>query len=113
MTATVPCKVLVADDEPAICVLIVDELSQRGYQCTIATDPEHAIALLDGEAFDLIITDISMPRLSGLDVLLHATRKAPDCRVVLMTAYGTRDFVAQALSLGAFDYVEKPFEPGE
>ena len=113
MTETGSCRVLVVDDEPEICVLIADELCRQGYQCTIATDPERAIALLGVMAFDLVITDICMHRLSGLEVLICAKRNTPACRVVLMTACGTRDFVAQALDLGAFDYVEKPFEPGE
>ena len=108
-----PYRVLVVDDEPAVCALIGDELRPQGYDCTVATKPEQAIALLGGGAFDLILADISMPRLSGLDVLIYAKRKAPDCRVVLITAHGTRDHVAQALFLGAFDYVEKPFEAGE
>jgi len=111
--ATGPYRVLVVDDEPAVCALIQDVLRQQGCDCTVATEPEQAIALLDGDAFDLILADISMPRLSGLDVLVCAKRKAPDCRVVLITAHGTRDRVAQALFLGAFDYVEKPFGAGE
>ena len=70
-------RVLVVDDEPAVCALIGDELRQEGYDCTVATEPEQAISLLDGDAFDLILADISMPRLSGLDVLVCAKRKAP------------------------------------
>lgn len=112
MTASGLRRVLVVDDEQEVCALVGDELSQHGYDCQLATEPEQALALLDEGAFDLVITDISMPRLSGLDVLLYARRKAPDCRVVLMTGHGKRDYVAQALFLGAFDYVEKPFAAG-
>jgi DNA-binding response OmpR family regulator len=86
--ATGPYKVLVVDDEPAVCALIGDELRQQGYDCTVATQPEQALVLLDGDAFDLILLDISMPRLSGLDVLVCAKRKAPDCRVVTPQAIG-------------------------
>jgi len=111
--ATGPYRVLVVDDEPAVCAFIQDEFRQQGYDCTVATEPEQAIALLDGDAFDLILADISMPRLSGLHVLVYAKQKAPDCRVVLITAHGTRDHVAQALFLRAFDCVEKPFEASE
>jgi len=110
---TGPYRVLVVDDEPAVSALIGDELRRHGYDCTVATQPEQAIRLLDADTFDLILTDISMPRLSGLDVLVYAKRKAPDCRVVLITAHNTRDHIAQALFLGAFDYVEKPFQAGE
>ena len=97
--ATGPHRVLVVDDEPAVCSLIGDQLRRQGYDCTVATQPEQAIGLLDGGAFDLILLDISMPRLSGPDVFVCAKRKAPDCRVVLITAHGTRDCVAQALFL--------------
>jgi putative two-component system response regulator len=110
---TCPYRVLVVDNEPAVCALIQDELRQQGYECKIATDAEQAVVLLGRQAFEVMIVDISMPRLSGLDVLVCSKRKAPDCRVVLITAHGTRDLVARALFLGAFDYVEKPFKPGE
>ena len=92
--ATGPYRVLVVGDEPTVCALIGDHLRQQGYDLTVATEPEQAIALLDGGALDLILTDISMPRLSGLDVLVCAKRKPPDCRVVPITAHGTRDHVA-------------------
>lgn len=111
--ATGPWRVLIVDDEPAVCALIQDELGRQGYQCVVATEPAQAVRQLDGGAFDLILTDISMPSLSGLDVLVCAKRRTPDCRVVLITAHSTRDRIAQALFLGAFDYLEKPFEPGE
>ncbi|MCY2932406.1 MAG: response regulator [Planctomycetota bacterium] len=101
------------DDEPAVCALIQDELRREGLHCTVATAPEYAIRLLDGKTFDLVITDICMPRIGGMDILVYARRKSPNCRVVLITGQGTRDLVAQALFLGAFDYLEKPFEAGE
>jgi response regulator RpfG family c-di-GMP phosphodiesterase len=113
MMATGPFRILVLDDEPAACALIGDELRRQGYDGTIATEPEQAIALLDGDPFDPVITDVSMPRLSGLDVLVHAKRKVPDGRVALITAHGTHDHIAQALFLGASDYVKKPFEAGQ
>jgi len=111
--ATGPFKIPVVDDEPAVRAFLGDQLRQQGYQCVAATRPEQAIALFDGGAFDLILTDTSTPRLSGLNVLLCAKRRALDCRVVLITSQGTHDHVGQAFFLGAFDYVEKPFQAGE
>jgi DNA-binding response OmpR family regulator len=59
MTTGDPCKILIVDDEPAVGALIGAELRQQGHACTLATGPEQAIALLDGGAFDLVITDIA------------------------------------------------------
>jgi CheY-like chemotaxis protein len=67
--------VLVVDDEPAVCALIGDERGQQGYDCTVAAQPEQSLGLLDGDAFDLIPADISMPRFSGLDVLACANAR--------------------------------------
>ncbi len=107
-----PARILIVDDEPSVCSLLGDELRQQGYECTVATASEHAIELLDGDGFELVLTDIAMPRVSGLDLLVSVRRKLPHCRVVLMTAYGTTECIAQALFLGAFDFIEKPFEIG-
>ena len=104
---------LAVDDDPAVCAFIGDELRRHGYDCTVVAQPARAVALLDSEKFDLILADISMPGLSGLDMLVYAKRKAPNCRVVLITAHGMREHVAKALFLGAFDYLEKPFAAGE
>ena len=104
--ASGPCRALVVVDEPAPCALVGDELRQRGYDCTVGAHPEQSLGLLDGNAFDLVLAGISPPRLSGLDVLVCAKRKAPDCRAVLITAHGTRGRVAQTPFLGAFDYAK-------
>jgi len=104
-----PASILIVDDEPAICDLIRDELSDCGYVCWTATDPRQARDLLGIRRFDLLITDISMPQVSGLDLLAHVKRRAPDSKVILITGRSSRDYLVQALMLGADDYVEKPF----
>jgi len=76
--ATGPYRAPVVNDEPAASALIGDELRRQGYDCTVATKSKQAIAPLDGDAFDLILPDISMPRLNCLDVPVCAKRKAPD-----------------------------------
>ena len=107
---TGPAKVLIVDDEPEVCALIRAELSECGCACEVATQPRRAKELLASQSFDLVISDISMPEISGLDLLAHIRQHAYPCKVILVTGASKREYVAQALMLGAFDYVEKPFK---
>ena len=113
MMTTEPKTVLIVDDEPGICFLVGDELSASGFHCHCTSDPEDARYLLETERYDLVISDISMPRISGLDLLLFVRNRRPDCNVILTTGLSTRDYLAQALILGAYDYFEKPFSMTE
>lgn len=110
---TDPKSVLIVDDEPQVCLLIGDALSIRGFDCHSVTDPVEARELLETEHYDLLIADIKMPRVSGLELLIFAKQHAPKCKVVLTTGLSSRECLAQALMLGAYDYVEKPFDMDE
>jgi len=110
--------ILIVDDEPALCELITQELAQCGLHCLAATDSGRARQLLDdfsvtGQPFDVLIADVQMPHLSGLELLAYAKKHCPACKVILIAGNSKRQFVAQALLLGAYDYVEKPFKGGE
>ena len=105
-----PVNVLIVDDEASICSLIKAEFSGRGFNCCTATEPALALQLLETQPYQLLISDIMMPGMSGLELLAHVKRHAPSCKVVLMTAASNREFLAQAIMLGAYDYVEKPFD---
>ncbi len=102
--------VLIVDDEPQLCLLIGDELSACGFDCHSTTDPQEAMDLLGMECYDVLITDIAMPDVSGLDLLTLARQNAPACKVILATGASSREYLAQALILGAYDYIEKPFD---
>ena len=106
-------SVLIVDDEPGICSLIRDELAADGFDCATARDPARAQELLNSRPFDLLITDVIMPKISGLDLLAYVKRRMPDCKVVLITGQSKRECLAQAIMLGAYDYVEKPFDMAE
>ena len=106
-------RVLIVDDDPLICELVAEELSERGFDCHIATQPQQAQTLLGSQEFDVLITDIAMPQISGLDILAYVKRHSLSCRVVLITGVTQRDYLAQAIMLGAYDYVEKPFKTGD
>ncbi len=102
-------KVLVVDDEPMVCSLIQEELLRYGIECRIVSDPRQAASLIETREFSVMIADITMPHVSGLELLLHARRYAPECKVILITGHSIREYLAKAITLGAYDYVEKPF----
>lgn len=106
-------SILIVDDEPHMGLMIQDELSERGFDCRVAEDAGWAMDSLETLPPDVLITDIQMPGISGLGLLTHARRHAPQCKVVLLTGYSRREYLEQALLLGAHDYIEKPFKPGE
>jgi len=101
-------KILIVDDEPEICSAISCHLTAEGLDCQTTSDPRLAEELLTGRQFDVLIVDISMPRLSGLELLVHAKRHSPDCRSILITGESDREVLAQALMLGTYEYLEKP-----
>jgi putative nucleotidyltransferase with HDIG domain len=110
--------ILVVDDEPSLCELVRQEFAECGLPCCTATDSERAKQLLDtppgaGRPFDVLIADVQMPHLSGLGLLAYARRRCPNCRVILIAGSSKREYVSQALLLGAYDYVEKPFKCGD
>jgi putative nucleotidyltransferase with HDIG domain len=105
--------ILIVDDEPLVCALIQEELLEHGYGAQAVSDPHRAKDAISRGHFDLVIADISMPDISGLELLAHARRHAPATKVILVSGASHREHVEQALVLGAFDYVEKPFRANE
>ncbi len=113
-----PGHILIVDDEPAVADLIKEELAEHGFLCRTATDSTRAREIIDGNSgeiqpFDLLIADIQMPRLGGLELLALVRKHSPECKVIMITGKSKREYVSQALLLGAYDYVEKPFKNGE
>lgn len=106
-------SILVVDDEGVHLNGLLENLRDEGYEVTGAMNGEEAIVLLDKQPFELIITDIRMPGIDGLDVLRHAREVAPHVPVILMTAHATVETAVEALRRGARDYVLKPFHVTE
>lgn len=102
-------RILVVDDEPEILELLVDVLAQEGYAAQSTSDSLEAARLLEATAFDLVVSDIVMPHLDGLQLLDIAKRRNPDVEVVLMTGYATRELARDAREKGAAAFIEKPF----
>ncbi len=104
-------RLLIVDDERTTRLSLSEIFSLRGANVTMAADGQEALAKLAEAEFDLIVMDIKMPGLSGLQVLEHVQHSAPDTIVILLTAHATVDSAISALRQGAFDYVLKPAQP--
>lgn len=104
-------KVLVADDEPLMLRFVTDLLKRLGKEVVSATNGQEAIQILETEPVDLVITDMKMPLKTGLDVLKAAKVISPSLLVILATAHGTIESAVEAMKLGAFNYLIKPFSP--
>ena len=102
-------RILVVDYEPQLCSPISTRLESCGLDCQTSSDPQHAKEILAGQRFDVLIADIAMPQVNGLELLVHARQHAPGCKVILITGRSNREILAQALMLGAYEYLEKPF----
>ncbi len=105
-------RVLVVDDKENMLKLWVKLLGE-GYALTTCSDGGRALALLGGAAFDVVVTDLRMPGASGFEVLQGVKARAPATEVVMMTGYATVADAVRAMKMGAFDYLEKPFDPDE
>ena len=106
-------KILVVDDESLMREFITESLLSQGYEVDDAGQGARAIELIGNETYDVVLTDLKMPRVTGIDVLKRAREKMPDAKVIIMTAYGTVENAVEAMKLGAFDYITKPFSVDE
>jgi DNA-binding NtrC family response regulator len=102
--------ILVVEDDNSVRTTIVTFLELEGYQVDAVSNTRDAIARLEKDTYPLIISDIYIDDRTGIDVLMAARKKDPDCLVVMMTARGTMETVMAATRNGAFDYIAKPFE---
>jgi two-component system response regulator AtoC len=106
-------QILVVDDEANLRKVLSAQLARDGYDVHTAEDGEEALAFLREHHIDLVITDLKMPKMDGMDLLRAAVRDDPSLPVVMLTAHGTIDNAVEALKSGAFDYITKPFDQNE
>lgn len=107
-------RILVVDDEEAARRSLTDILKLEGYQVVAKPDGPSAVEALEGdEGFDLMLLDLKMPGMSGLEVLEQAIKLAPDCKVIMLTAHGSLESAIEALRYGAHDYLLKPAAPND
>ena len=105
--------ILVVDDEEIICRMVARNLQEHGYACLQADSGQAALKLMTEQSIDLIITDLMMPGMSGLDLLVAAHQVQPDIAVILLTGVDDADTAVTALTEGAYGYMLKPFQPNE
>jgi two-component system response regulator AtoC len=106
-------RVLVVDDEENIRLVLRTLLKKHGYDVEVADGGESALKALDSFDPDVILTDVRMPRMGGLDLLATLKAKQHPATVIVMSAYGNVDLAIEAIKAGAYDYVSKPFKPDE
>ncbi len=102
-------NILILDDEQNYLLILEAMLSDEGYKITALSDPETGLEFLDESEVDLVITDMKMPKLTGSDVLAHVKKNFPHIPVIIMTAFGSIESAVEAMKIGAFDYITKPF----
>ena len=103
-----PGQILVVDDDPIECKSLSEFLRLEGYTVDSAEGGAEAIDKLRNKPFQVVLTDVNMPDVTGFDVLKHAAENCPDLSVVLITGYGQIEAAVEAIKLGAFDYITKP-----
>ncbi len=106
-------KILVIDDEKLIRWTLEDVLRREGYEVLSAESGEVGLKLFEEEAPDLILLDLALPKMEGMEVLEKIKERDPEALVIILTAYGTVESAVKAMKKGAYDYLEKPFDVGE
>jgi len=106
-------RILIVDDEEGMRRLLSRVLTREGYETSTVGSGADAMRMVAGERFDLVVTDIKMPEMDGLELLQELREYEPSLPVIVMTAYGTIENAVQALRSGAYDYIAKPFETDE
>lgn len=105
-----PIKVLVIDNEAAHAEAMADSLSRTGYECTVADSGRRGADLLERDSFEIVVSDLKMPEVGGLEILARSKELLPDAEVVLVTGHGTIESAVEAMRQGAFNYLLKPLD---
>ena len=103
-------SVLIVDDEQVVCDVLYDELSERSYQCTTVLNGSDALEKMAAQDFDLVLLDIRLPGMSGMEVLRELWLNYHNTAVIMITAVSDVDTAVEAMKLGASDYVVKPLD---
>jgi len=106
-------KILVVEDEDILRISIGDDLKEEGFKVSLSKSPILALDLLEKEEFEVALVDYKMPEMNGIELLKKIKERQPDCTVIIMTAFGTIQTAVEAMRLGAYDYITKPFSNEE
>ena len=106
-------RIMIVDDEPLIGSSLEEALQKWNFDATLVTEGESAVEQLSRQSFDMVLTDVRMPTISGMEVLEKVKKVSPATPVVMITAFGTIDQAVEAMKKGAYDYITKPFSLDE
>src|SRR5919108_481048 len=108
-----PARILIVDDEASIRLTLSALLQRNGYDVTSAENGEEAVALLERQMFDLLLVDLKMPGMDGMQVVAAARQRQPDIAIIVLTGHGSLDTAIEGLHQGVFDYLLKTTEPAQ
>src|SRR5690606_16205583 len=106
-------RILIVDDQEMMRDSLAATLAREGHEIVAAGDGPTAVTRLGTTRFDLMISDLKMPKMTGMELLAEARKLRPEMPVVLMTAFATVNTAVEAMKLGAYDYIQKPFDGEE
>jgi DNA-binding NtrC family response regulator len=106
-------EVLLLDDEPIVGKRLKPALAKVGCNVEVFEQPAMALKRIDEKEFDVVVTDIRMDDIDGIQVLEHVTKKSPRTKVIMITGYAMMALAREAMEKGAFDFIAKPFQPDD
>jgi len=106
-------KLLLLDDESIVGKRLKPALTKIGCDVEVFDNPREALKRIDEMEFDIVVTDIRMDEVDGIEVLEHVTRKSSRTKVIMITGYAMMETARDAMEKGAFDFIAKPFQPGD
>jgi DNA-binding NtrC family response regulator len=112
-TMSHPCEILIVDDEPIICERLKAFIEKEGHRVETFIDPGEAIKRLEAKDFDILISDIRMGEIDGIQVMERAFEKSTRIKVIMITGYATMELARESMAKGAFDFIAKPFKSKE
>ena len=108
-----PCEILIVDDEPIICDRLKAFIEKEGHRVETFVEPDKALDRLGAKDFDILISDIRMGEIDGIQVMEKAMEKSNRIKVIMITGYATMELARESMAKGAFDFIAKPFKSKE
>jgi DNA-binding NtrC family response regulator len=108
-----PLQLMIVDDEPIVGKRLKQALTKSGIEVEVFEDSAKAVNRLKDKNFDIVVTDVRMDKISGIQILERAIERSDRTRVIIITGYATVEVAKEALAKGAFDFIAKPFKPND
>ena len=113
MDADPKTRILILDDEPIVCKRLKPAFEKLGYETEVFTDSSKAMSRIQEKDFDIVITDLKMKQIDGMQFMAAIKEKSPDTEVIVITGFATMETAKESFQKGVFDFVAKPFKIGE